>query len=80
MVIRKISVGPDYKSGAMHYILGQSVLNDSYFISLIKRDKETKDIEVFIENKKEEVLLWKVFTASMPISIENNINFGEGDD
>ena len=29
MDIRKISVGPDYKNGAMHYIVGQKVLNDS---------------------------------------------------
>ena len=25
MDIRKISVGPDYKSGAMHYIVGQDI-------------------------------------------------------
>ena len=30
MNIRKISVGPDYKSGAMHYLVGQDVLNGSY--------------------------------------------------
>lgn len=26
MDIRKISIGPDYKSGAMHYIVGQEIL------------------------------------------------------
>ena len=30
--IRKIAVGPDYKSGAMHYIIGQEVLNGNYTI------------------------------------------------
>ena len=38
MDIRKIAVGPDYKSGAMHYIVGQKVLNDSYSIHLIKHN------------------------------------------
>ena len=36
--IRKISIGPDYKSGAMHYIVGQKVLGDSYEIRHIKYD------------------------------------------
>ena len=27
MDIRKISVGPDYKSGAMHYLVGQDTSN-----------------------------------------------------
>jgi len=26
MQIRKISIGPDYKSSAMHYIVGQEIL------------------------------------------------------
>jgi len=29
MDIRKISIGADYKSGAMHYLVGQDVLVDS---------------------------------------------------
>jgi len=37
MDIRKISIGPDYKSGAIHYIVGQKVLGDSNEIHLIKR-------------------------------------------
>jgi len=36
--IRKIAVGPDYKSGAMHYIVGQDVLNGTHHIHLIKYD------------------------------------------
>ena len=35
MDIRKISVGPDFKSGAMHYLVGQEILNGQYFIHLI---------------------------------------------
>ena len=75
MDIRKISVGPDYKSGAMHYIVGQEILNGTHSIHLIMYDLNTKSIKIWIESKKEEVLLWKEFTGTMPISIECNINF-----
>jgi hypothetical protein len=75
MDIRKISVGPDYKSGAMHYISGQDVLGGNYKIHLIKFDTARNSIVIWIQNKKEEVVLWKEFTDTMPISIEYNINF-----
>jgi hypothetical protein len=75
MDIRKISIGPDYKSGAMHYLVGQSVLGDSNKIHVIKKNKKTKAIEIFIINEKKEIVLWKEFTFTVPISIESNINF-----
>jgi hypothetical protein len=74
MDIRKISVGPDYKSGAMHYIVGQEILGGSHKIHLIKYNQEKNSILIWIE-KEEEVYLWKEFNATMPISIEYNINF-----
>jgi hypothetical protein len=74
MDIRKISVGPDYKSGAMHYIVGQSVLNGKYNIHLIKYDTESNTIKLWIAQKNE-VFLWKEFNRNMPVSIEYNINF-----
>ena len=70
--IRKLSVGPDYKSGAMHYIVGQPVLI-GYSIHLIKYNIETNSAELWIE-KENEVVLWKDFVG-MPLSIEYNINF-----
>lgn len=75
MDIRKLSIGPDYKSGAMHYLIGQKILGDSNEIHLIKRNVETGNILIYIINKKEEVILWKEFTSTMPISIEFNIDF-----
>ena len=72
--IRKISIGPDYKSGAMHYLLGQSVLNGSYTIHLIKYVPERSSITIYIE-KDQEIVIWKEFTSTMPVSIEYNINF-----
>jgi len=74
MDIRKISIGPDYKGGAMHYIVGQKVLGDSNEIHLIKINNK-KDVLIYIINQKEEVVLWKEFNPTIPISIEYNINF-----
>jgi len=75
MDIRKISIGPDYKSGAMHYIIGQKILGDSNEIHHIKRQLETGNVLIYIINKKEEIVLWKEFTFAIPISIEFNIDF-----
>jgi hypothetical protein len=74
MDIRKISVGPDYKNGAMHYIVGQKVLNDTQEIHLIKYDDDKKSIKIYIINEKNEVVLWKEFNDTVPVSIEYNIN------
>jgi len=74
MDIRKISIGPDYKSGAMHYLVGQKILGDTNEIHHIKRQVETGNILIYIINEKEEVVLWKEFTFTIPISIEFNIN------
>ena len=74
MYIRKISIGPDYKGGAMHYILGQKVLNDTQEIHLIKYDDLRQSIKIFIINEKNEVVLWKEFSNTIPVAIEYNIN------
>ena len=73
MDIRKISIGQDYKT-AMHYIVGQSVLNGEYTIHLIKVS-DMGGAKVFIISKSNEVLLWKEFSSSMPMSFEYNISF-----
>tara|TARA_R100000935_G_C2821186_1_gene159854 strand:+ start:610 stop:837 length:228 start_codon:yes stop_codon:yes gene_type:complete len=75
MDIRKISIGPDYKSGAMHYLVGQDILNGNFHIHLIKHDYDKDSIVIYISNGIEEVFLWKEFSNTMPISIEYNINF-----
>ena len=72
MLIRKVSIGPDYKN-AMHYTVGQTVLNDSYEILSITEEEDR--IVIKIVNKDSEVYTWKSFTSSVPISIEHNINF-----
>ena len=74
MDIRKISVGPDYKGSAMHNIVGQRVLGDSNEIHLIKFDEARNSFKIFIINDKLEVVLWKEFNSTIPVSIEYNIN------
>jgi hypothetical protein len=74
MEIRKISIGPDYKSSAMHYIVGQKVLGDTNEIHLIRVNSDKNSIQIFIINEKLEVVLWKEFTSTIPVSIEYNIN------
>jgi len=73
MEIRKISIGPDYKGGAMHYIVGQKILNDTNEIHVIKLEDSTQSIKIYIINEANEILLWKEFTHNIPISIEYNI-------
>jgi hypothetical protein len=75
MEIRKVSIGPDYKGGAMHYIVGQKVLNETSEIHLIKFDTSSGSIKIYIINEKNEVMLWKEFTHTVPVSIEFNIAY-----
>lgn len=74
MDIRKISIGPDYKSSSMHYIVGQEILGGSHIIHLIKQDEQKGSIKIWIQ-KNDEIFLWKEFNATIPIAVEYNINF-----
>ncbi len=73
-LIRKISIGADYKGSSMHYLIGQSVLNNSYTIHLIEYDEKKESYFIYIQ-KDDEVKLWKQFNKNMPVSIEFNIDF-----
>ena len=65
MLIRKISIGADYKS-SMHYLTGQEILGGKYTIHLISFDEDSQSFKIFVETKKE-VYLWKEFNKNMPI-------------
>ena len=52
MDIRKISIGQDYKSSAMHYIVGQEILGGKYVIHLIQYVEDTvKSKKIAEENQ-----------------------------
>jgi hypothetical protein len=73
--IRKIAVGPDYKGGAMHYVVGQEILKGTYKINHIRYDESSDSFKIWIESMyNQEIVLWKRF-VNMPVSVEYNINF-----
>jgi len=70
-IVRKISVGPDYMK-CMHYVVGQEVLGRSYTIDSIIQ--EGSSISIYIR-KDDEIVKWKEFSSTMPVSIEFKIDF-----
>lgn len=72
-IIRKISVGPDYMK-SMHYVVGQEVLRGNGSIDTILMESDSS-ISIYILNQDKEIVKWKSFSVSMPVSIEYNIDF-----
>ena len=72
-VIRKISIGADYKNEAMHYAVGQQVYG-GHNISNILFNDEDKSYNIFI-TKQDEVLPWKKFNSNMAISVEYDLEY-----
>lgn len=70
-LIRKISVGRDYKDNAMHYSIGQQVYG-GHIISDILEEENKYSIYI---TKNEEILPWKSFNKNMGISIEYNLDY-----
>jgi len=56
----------------MNYTVGQEVLDKSYSIYQIIRNED--GIKLYII-KEGEIVLWKEFSDTVPVSIEYNINF-----
>lgn len=70
-LIRKISVGRDYKDNAMHYSIGQQVYG-GHIISDILEEEDKYSIYI---TKNNDVLPWKSFNKNMGISIEYNLDY-----
>jgi predicted metal-dependent RNase len=70
-MIRKISIGLDLLK-AMHYVVGQQVLDKSYIIDTIRY--EGLDIVIYIK-KEDEIVKWKSLNANVPVTIEYKIDF-----
>ena len=70
-LIRKISIGRDYKNDAMHYSVGQEVFG-GHTISEILEEEEGYVIYI---KKKDEILPWKNFNKNMAVSIEFNLEY-----
>jgi hypothetical protein len=72
-VIRKISIGADYKNEAMHYSVHQEVYG-GHKISHILFEEEDNSYNIFIK-KSDEVMPWKKFNSNMAISIEFDLEY-----
>ena len=70
-LIRKISVGKDYKNDAMHYAVGQEVYGGHKICDII--EEETK-FSVYIRKDKD-VLPLKDFNKNMAVSVEYNLEY-----
>ena len=72
-IIRKISIGSDYKNEAMHYAVGQQVYG-GHNISNILYSDDDNSYNIFI-TKEDEVLPWKKFNSNMAISVEYDLEY-----
>jgi hypothetical protein len=72
-IIRKISIGSDYKNEAMHYAVGQQVYGGHTIANIILNEKD-KSYSIFI-TKDDEVLPWKNFNKNMAISVEYDLEY-----
>lgn len=72
-IIRKISIGADYKNDAMHYSLGQEVYGGHNITNIIFDDKD-HSYNIYI-TKNKETLPWKKFNKNMAVSVEFDLNY-----
>ena len=70
-LIRKISIGKDYKNDAMHYTVGQEVYGGHTIENIIEEDTK---FSIYI-SKDGVVMPWKDFNKNMAISVEYNISW-----
>ena len=70
-LIRKISVGKDYKNEAMHYAVVQEVYGGHVIDCIIEEDDK---YSIYIQ-KGDEVLPWKDFNKNMAIAVEYNLEY-----
>ena len=70
-LIRKISIGKDYKSESMHYSVGQEVYGGHRICDIVE---EEEGYDIFIKKNKD-VIIWKNFNKNMAISVEYNLEY-----
>lgn len=70
-IIRKISVGPDYKD-AMHFQVGQTVIKGRAVIDTILKDPINGQIDIYVKSD-DEIHLWKSINHTIPTSLEYDI-------
>ena len=70
-LIRKITIGKDYKIDSMHYSVGQEVYGGHTICDIIE---EVDKFSIYIK-KGLNVLPWKDFNKNMAVSVEYNLEY-----
>ena len=70
-LIRKISIGKDYKNEAMHYSVGQEVYGGHVINAILENEF---GYSIYIK-KGTNVLPWKDFNKNMAIAIEYDLKY-----
>lgn len=70
-LIRKITIGKDYKIDAMHYSVNQEVYGGHTICNIIEEEDK---YSIYIK-KGRDILPWKDFNKNMAISIEYNLEY-----
>ena len=70
-LIRKITVGKDYKIDSMHFSVGQEVYGGHVICDIIEEEDK---YSIYIRKEKV-VIPWKDFNKNMAISIEYNLEY-----
>lgn len=70
-IIRKITIGKDYKSDSMHYAVGQNVYGGHTICDIIEGEDK---YSIYI-SKGDVVLPWKDFNKNMAVSVEYNLEY-----
>ncbi len=71
-IIRKISIGSDYKNDAMHYSVGQEVYGGHIISDIL--EPEQGEYMIYIK-KDNELLPWKKFNNNMAIAVEFDLKY-----
>ncbi len=70
-LIRKITIGKDYKIDAMHYSVGQEVYGGHTICDIVE---EKEKYSIYIKKNKD-VMPWKDFNKNMAVSVEYNLEY-----
>ena len=70
-VIRKITIGKDYKNDAMHYSVGQDVYGGHTICDILEEEDK---YSIYI-SKEDIIIPWKDFNKNMAISVEYDLNY-----
>ena len=70
-LIRKITIGKDYKNDAMHYAVGQKVYGGHTICDILEEEDK---YSIYIR-KEQTVIPWKDFNKNMAISVEYNLEY-----